>query len=206
MTTNTDSLDNLELTDKIARIKRDLPILELVNHYVTLNPRGKVFHGTCPLCFSNDGLYVMPYKNTFRCYGCGHSGDPISFIMKYENIQFKEAVEFIVTKFFNTLGYPENLTTDIMRGDVYVLGLVDKHFYIGFTRNFEKRMTDHFNGNGSMWTKKFKPEAILERFQKKTLNYENYLTEKYINEHGYDQVRGGDHIFFNKKYSINRHQ
>jgi len=149
---------------------------------------------------ATEAFYLMPYKNTFKCFACGLSGDPISFVSKYENLNFEEAVDFIVTKFFNTLGYPENFTKDILRGDVYVLSLERNYFYIGFTRNFEKRMTDHFAGKGAMRTKKHKPLLILEKFPKKTLNYENHLTEKYIEEYGYEYVRGGDHIFFHKKY------
>lgn len=120
--------------------------------------------------------------------------------MEYENISFKEAIDFIVIKFCETLNIPENFTADPIRGDVYVLLLADGCYYIGFTRNLERRMKEHFSGNGSIWTRIHEPIKIIEIHSDKTLNYENYLAQKYIDEYGYMFVRGGDHIYFKRKY------
>ena len=53
-----------------------------------------------------------------------------------------------------------------------------------------------------MWTKKHKPISVIRVYEDKTLNFENYLTEKAILKYGYNFIRGGDHIFFNQKYGI----
>lgn len=37
-------------------------------------------------------LKIYPKKNFFICFGCGARGSPITFVMKYENCSFKEAV------------------------------------------------------------------------------------------------------------------
>ncbi len=117
-------------------------------------------------------------------------------------MSFKEAIKFMSIKFCNTLGFPENFISNSLRGDIYVLSLENSCYYIGFTRYFEMRMNDHFEGNGAIWTKKHSPIDVIERHPNKTLNYENFLTEKYINKYGYEKVRGGDHIYFQKKYGI----
>jgi predicted GIY-YIG superfamily endonuclease len=91
-----------------------------------------------------------------------------------------------------------------MRGSVYVLKLEDNCFYIGFTTNLERRMKEHFEGNGSIWTKLHKPISVIKVYENKTLNFETYLTEKAILKYGYSFVRGGDHIYFSRKYGKNK--
>lgn len=184
----------------ILKVSKEIQIEEIVRHYVDLYPRGRNFSGSCPFCKSKTAFIVSPYKNIFKCFSCQLKGNLISFIMKYENMTYPESIEFILIKFSNTLNLPENFSPDPIKGDIYVLQLVDNCYYIGFTRDIAKRLKDHFRGEGSVWTKKHKPVQVVEYHISKTLNYENYLTEKYIEKYGYDFVRGGDHIYFKKKF------
>jgi len=190
----------MNVAEAIKKIENELSVVELIRHYSELTPKGKNFTGKCPFCNSKKSFTVSKGKNIFKCFQCGTGGNPIRFIMAYENMSFKEAIDFIVIKFCETLNIPENFTTDPIRGDVYVLQLVDGCYYIGFTRNLERRMKEHFSGNGSIWTRIHKPIKIVETHPDKTLNYENYLTQNYTNEYGYMFVRGGDHIYFKRKY------
>jgi predicted GIY-YIG superfamily endonuclease len=34
--------------------------------------------------------------------------------------------------------------------------------YVGQTGNLERRLNQHFNGEGSEWTKKYRPEDVIE--------------------------------------------
>ena len=40
---------------------------------------------------------------------------------------------------------------------IYVLLLEENKYYIGKSNNIDNRLESHFNGNGSAWTKKYKP-------------------------------------------------
>lgn len=40
---------------------------------------------------------VTDDKNFFYCFGCGQSGDAIRYLMEYENLTFKEAIELLST-------------------------------------------------------------------------------------------------------------
>jgi hypothetical protein len=69
--------------------------------------------------------------------------------------------------------------------------------YIGKTTDFDRRMDQHFSGNGSKVTQKFKPKSAKEidscpGFFSKEL--EQPHTEKTIEKHGYDKVRGGSYV------------
>ncbi len=77
---------------------------------------------------------------------------------------------------------------------IYIVECDDNKKYIGETSNFDKRMKQHFTGNGSKVTQKFKPKKAteLERipgyFAKEI---EQEYTDKFIRKYGYDNVRGG---------------
>lgn len=76
---------------------------------------------------------------------------------------------------------------------IYVLKLENDKYYVGKTQNIEKRMDDHFNGNGSVWTKKYKPISIIEKFKEKSQFDEDNVTKTYMQRHGIENVRGGSY-------------
>ena len=66
--------------------------------------------------------------------------------------------------------------------------------YIGQTGNYEKRMKQHFSGNGAKVTQKFKPKSsqvlnVVPGFLAKDIEHE--YTKKYVKRKGYNNVRGG---------------
>ena len=77
---------------------------------------------------------------------------------------------------------------------IYKLNLENNKKYIGKTTNIDRRMHQHFNGNGSMVTKKFAPKngEIVEVCNGYfSNNAEQQQTNKCIKTHGYQNVRGG---------------
>ena len=77
---------------------------------------------------------------------------------------------------------------------IYKLGLEDGKIYIGKTGNVQKRMKQHFSGDGARVTKKFKPIncEVLDSCPGFLANeIEQLYTNKYIVEYGYNNVRGG---------------
>jgi|TARA_R110000744_G_scaffold374103_2_gene486701 predicted GIY-YIG superfamily endonuclease len=186
--------------DDIGIIKKTLPIDKVVSYYTNLTPRGRGLVGQCPLCFKYS-LKVSVNKKIMKCFNCGLGGNVINFIKKYENLTFGETLDFIQQKFIKTLANKEYVITNPLRGTVYVLSLMDDCFYIGFTNNLHLRIKQHFSNQGSIWTKMHKPISLIDIFPDKTLNYENYLTDKYILKYGYHKVKGGDHIYFKEKYN-----
>ena len=78
---------------------------------------------------------------------------------------------------------------------IYILKLEDKKYYIGYSENNKTcdiRIKKHFEGNGSKWTKKYKPIEIIEKKDGDMFDEEKY-TLIYIDEYGIDNVRGGSY-------------
>jgi hypothetical protein len=77
---------------------------------------------------------------------------------------------------------------------IYKLNLQNGKKYIGKTCNVDQRMEQHFSGNGSKVTKKFKPlnGEILDNVPGFfSSEVEHKYTKKNIKKHGYQHVRGG---------------
>ena len=79
---------------------------------------------------------------------------------------------------------------------IYKLNLKNGKKYVGKTVDIDRRMNQHFSGNGSKVTKKFKPvdgKTIDEVPGFFSDDVEQYHTKEYMNKYGYENVRGGSY-------------
>ncbi len=74
-------------------------IKDIISEYVSLKRSGQGYMGLCP--FHNEktpSFHVGRDKQLFHCFGCGASGNVITFIMRMENLDFLDAVKFLADK------------------------------------------------------------------------------------------------------------
>lgn len=74
-------------------------IEQLIGSYVTLKRAGSNVKGLCP--FHNEktpSFTVYPDSQSFYCFGCGAGGDVITFVMKYNNLDYTGAVEYLAAR------------------------------------------------------------------------------------------------------------
>ena len=74
---------------------------------------------------------------------------------------------------------------------IYVLKLKSNKYYVGKTDNPNFRLNDHFDTNGSEWTRKYKPITIHELRPDCDSKDETNITQEYMEKYGIDNVRGG---------------
>lgn len=77
---------------EIDRVKSSVAIEDIVARYLELTVRGQNYVARCP--FHQDrtpSLVVFPATQTFHCFGCRAHGDALTFLMKIENLTFREA-------------------------------------------------------------------------------------------------------------------
>ena len=75
---------------------------------------------------------------------------------------------------------------------IYILELEDNKYYVGKSKCSKKRILQHFNDNGSEWTKLHKPIKILEQFKGDSWDEEKH-TLITMDKYGIDNVRGGSY-------------
>jgi len=74
-------------------------IVELIDGYVPLKKRGNSHTACCP--FHNEktpSFNVVAKKQFYHCFGCGASGNAISFAMSYLHLNFVEAIENLAAR------------------------------------------------------------------------------------------------------------
>lgn len=74
---------------------------------------------------------------------------------------------------------------------IYIIKLEKSKYYIGKTRNIEKRWEEHLTGNGSGWTKKYKPTSLITTIKSTSQFDEDKYVKEYMAKYGIDNVRGG---------------
>jgi predicted GIY-YIG superfamily endonuclease len=75
---------------------------------------------------------------------------------------------------------------------IYVLELESDMYYVGITLNLNQRIAQHLNGTGANWTRLYKPKRCIEIiYENCSLQMENEVTKRYIEQYGADRVRGG---------------
>ena len=69
-------------------------IVDVVGSRIALKKSGKNYSGLCPFHDEKSPSFsVSPDKQFFHCFGCQESGSALTFLMKYERMEFVEAVE-----------------------------------------------------------------------------------------------------------------
>ena len=75
-------------------LRQRLSLVDVISRRVPLVKKGQNYWGCCP--FHNEktpSFAVNEDKGFYHCFGCGEHGDIISFVMKSENVDFKEAIK-----------------------------------------------------------------------------------------------------------------
>ena len=86
--------------DSIQQILSRIDIVEIVGSFVKLKKRGTNYLGLCP--FHNEktpSFTVSPAKEIYKCFGCGRSGNSISFLMEAEKYSYVEALRWLAAKY-----------------------------------------------------------------------------------------------------------
>jgi len=93
--------DNMSLDNNLSDVIFDnVNIVDVVSDYVGLKRTGKNYKGLCPFHSEKTPSFIVSEdKQLFHCFGCGAAGNSIQFIMRIENFDFLDAVEFIADKY-----------------------------------------------------------------------------------------------------------
>ena len=78
----------------IEEVRSRNDIVDVVGQYVHLQKKGANYFGLCPFHNEKSGSFsVSGHKQMYYCFGCGAGGNVITFLMKYDNLTFTEAVK-----------------------------------------------------------------------------------------------------------------
>jgi len=84
----------------IQQITSRIDIIDVVGEFVKLKKRGTNYLGNCP--FHNEkspSFTVSPAKEIYKCFGCGKSGNTITFLMEHEKYSYVEALRWLAARY-----------------------------------------------------------------------------------------------------------
>jgi DNA primase len=84
----------------IQQILGRIDIIDVIGGFVKLKKRGANYLGLCP--FHNEktpSFTVSPAKEIYKCFGCGRSGNTISFVMEHEKYSYVETLKWLANKY-----------------------------------------------------------------------------------------------------------
>jgi DNA primase len=84
----------------IEQITNRIDIIDVVSEFVKLKKRGANYLGLCP--FHNEktpSFTVSPSKEIYKCFGCGKSGNTITFLMEHEKYSYAEALKWLAQRY-----------------------------------------------------------------------------------------------------------
>jgi DNA primase len=97
----------------IDSVLNRIDIVELINARVSLKKAGQNFIACCPFHDEKTPSFtVSPSKQFYHCFGCGAHGSAINFLMTYDQLTFRDAVETLSAKAGLTVPSNDDTTTN----------------------------------------------------------------------------------------------
>ena len=127
----------------IQQILSRIDIVEIVGSFVKLKKRGTNYIGLCP--FHNEkspSFTVSPSKEIYKCFGCGRSGNSISFLMEAEKYSYTEALRWLAAKYNveieETETSPEYKQQQQVADSLYIINNFAQNFFSNALMNTEE--------------------------------------------------------------------
>lgn len=141
-------MNNQIETNIVNEIRSKVDIVDIISSYLPLVQKGKNFFGVCPFHDdTNPSMSVSREKQIYRCFSCGASGNVFSFIMDYEHISFKEALNFLANKTgIEVKGIKIDNKPDKNAKLYEIYDLANKYYQNNIQTNYGKKAKTYLNG------------------------------------------------------------
>ena len=87
--------------DIVDQVLESNNIVDVIGEYVNLTKRGNTYFGLCPFHNEKTASFSVtdnPGKHMFYCFGCHSGGSVLTFLMKYENCSYSDALKMLADK------------------------------------------------------------------------------------------------------------
>lgn len=102
-----------DFSETIDAIRQRVDIVDVISHYLALKKAGKNYRALCPFHHEKTPSFMVnEEKQIFHCFGCGAGGDVFTFLMRYENLTFYDALTELAQRVGVTIPKGGNLAED----------------------------------------------------------------------------------------------
>lgn len=100
--------------DSIQRVLDTSRVEEVLSEFLSIRKRGSNFTARCPFHDEKTSSFsISPVRGIYKCFGCGKSGNSVSFLMDHESMTFIESIEYLAKKYNITLEQTERTQEEI---------------------------------------------------------------------------------------------
>src|SRR5579872_366998 len=126
----------------IAEIQSKVDLLAYVSQYVHLKKRGREYVGLCPFHAERTPSFSLnAEKQVWHCHGCDAGGDLISFVRRYENVEFPDALRLLAARAGVELHEsPEFRRQRSEKEAIYELNAIARNYFIDGLRSSEEAL------------------------------------------------------------------
>lgn len=135
----------------IDEVLAQTDLVQLIDSYWPLKKQGVNFAACCPFHHEKSPSFnVIPKKQFYYCFGCGASGNAISFLMKHQQLGFIDAVEVLASRLGLTLPRESQASSPHKKKsqDAYTLLQQVNQFYRQVLRAEGKAASDYIEKRG----------------------------------------------------------
>ena len=123
----------------IEKVKEENDIVDVISDVVRLKRTGKNYSGLCPFHHEKTPSFsVSQDKQIFKCFGCGETGNVISFVMKNKSMTFPEAVGYLADRANITLEFEDKKLSVIQKKkeNIYKINrIMGRYYYSNLLKN-----------------------------------------------------------------------
>src|SRR3989344_7811470 len=145
------------MTD-VENVKSKIDIVSFINEHVPLKKSGRNFAARCPFhSEKTPSFFVSPERQSWYCCGtCSEGGDIFTFVQKWENVEFAEALKILAQKAGITLTHAHVSEESSLKEKLIEINHVASEFYhyLLTNHNMGKRAMAYLKDRG------IKPETI----------------------------------------------
>ncbi|NLZ49944.1 MAG: DNA primase [Clostridiales bacterium] len=134
----------------IQKVKNENDVVDIVSEVVRLKRSGRNYMGLCPFHKEKTPSFsVSPDKQIYKCFGCGETGNVFTFLMKYRNMDFIEAVKYLADRANIAIEYDDDKTRafEQEKNRLYKLNVeAARFFYSNLVKS--KKAQEYFRARG----------------------------------------------------------
>ncbi len=134
---------------KLIEIRQKADIVSIVSEYITVTQKGKNHFAVCPFHDDhNPSMVVSSEKQIFNCFTCHTGGNVFTFVMKYENVTFIEAVKIVAEKVGINLDIKSSNKNEKYKDEYDIMKLTSKFYLNNINTKSGLKAKNYLNNRG----------------------------------------------------------